>query len=123
MSHTRVIPRDFFNESKLLKCLGQLSLLIHEGRGIRWPLRLQHDDAGFPGFLIELEPTGNLVCANVTLLCGETAIGIGTTYNSKAAYPLNYATEDGGENDVFDDDGTFTADFTAYLDTLTESDE
>jgi hypothetical protein len=30
MSYRRVIPRDLFNEAKLLKCLGKLSLLIHE---------------------------------------------------------------------------------------------
>ena len=29
MSYTRETPRDLFNESKLLKCLGQLSLIIH----------------------------------------------------------------------------------------------
>lgn len=28
MNYIRVIPRDFFNESKLLKCMGQLSLKI-----------------------------------------------------------------------------------------------
>ncbi len=29
--YTRVIPRDLFNEAKLLKCIGRLVLLIHDG--------------------------------------------------------------------------------------------
>lgn len=30
--YQRVIPRDLFNEAKLLKCLGRLSLFIHDGK-------------------------------------------------------------------------------------------
>jgi hypothetical protein len=30
--YNRVIPRDLFNEAKLLKCLGQLCLLIDKGQ-------------------------------------------------------------------------------------------
>lgn len=32
MSYHRVMPRDLFNESKLLKCLGFITLMIHENR-------------------------------------------------------------------------------------------
>jgi len=35
MSYLRVIPRDLFNESKLLKCLGQVCLHIHDNRAGR----------------------------------------------------------------------------------------
>jgi hypothetical protein len=31
IEYNRVIPRDLFNESKLLKCFGQLALLMHDG--------------------------------------------------------------------------------------------
>lgn len=34
MTYFRVIPRDFFNESKLLKCLGQFELWAIERRSI-----------------------------------------------------------------------------------------
>lgn len=29
MSYIRVVPRDFFNEAKLLKCLGQFELCVN----------------------------------------------------------------------------------------------
>ena len=32
MTYRRVLPRDLFNEAKLLKCLGQLALIIHDGQ-------------------------------------------------------------------------------------------
>ena len=28
--YTRVLPRDLFNEAKLMKCMGLLTLLIHD---------------------------------------------------------------------------------------------
>lgn len=40
-SYRRVLPRDLFNEAKLLKCLGQLSLMIHDGK---CELRVEHSD-------------------------------------------------------------------------------
>ena len=32
MSYKRVLPRDLFNEAKLLKCIGKISLLIHDNK-------------------------------------------------------------------------------------------
>lgn len=115
MSYQRVIPRDLFNESKLLKCLGQLSLLIHDGQTSRWQLRFEHDG---DQFAIELDGmNGGLVCTNVMLYLGSHEIGLYSRYNSKAPFPLCFYDEsDGTDGDVFNDDGSLSQEFTDYLD-------
>lgn len=46
--HKRVIPRDFFNESKLLKCLGKLHLqLMHLQETERPFVIVQFDNESF----------------------------------------------------------------------------
>lgn len=117
MSYERVIPRDLFNEAKLLKCLGQLALLLHNYEG-RWPVSLHHESPE-EGFQIELNQlTGELECTNVVLtmdVSGEI-ITLGSTYNSKEPYPLNFLSEDEETSgDVFNDDGTFSADFLKFI--------
>lgn len=118
MSYTRVLPRDLFNESKLLKCLGQLSLLIHEGKGIRWPLELRHTDYPCEGFDIEQnQDDGGLFCRNLWLYVGESPVRLYSAYNSKYPYPLYF--ECGDESGaVFKDNGQLHADFTVWLDCL-----
>ena len=50
MSYRRVIPRDLFNEAKLLKCLAFISLKIHDGK--IQGLNINHEDES-RGFKIE----------------------------------------------------------------------
>lgn len=121
MSHQRVIPRDLFNESKLLKCMGQLSLIIHDEKHPQYPLRLEHNDADYPGFNIELDGEfHNLYVTNLTLFFKDTEIRLGSRYNSKDAYPLHFINDDGEEGEVFNDDGTLSQEFKDFLDTLME---
>lgn len=129
MSYIRVIPRDLFNEAKLLKCLGQLALLIHDGKGIRWPMRLEHAPARAgkkyeveetPGFVIDQRPEdGGLYCSNLRLFVGRNVIPLYTTYNSKAPYPLLFGRPDYSEADVFNSDGTLSDEFAEFLDRVT----
>lgn len=115
MSYRRVIPRDLFNESKLLKCLGQLALLLHEGRGVRWPLELIH--AGGP-FEIERDDENNaLYCDNARLYLGnEEDIPLLLPYNDRSPYPLEAIVEVAGVLRVFDDAGELSEEFSAWLD-------
>lgn len=117
MSYQRVIPRDLFNESKLLKCMGQLSLLIHEGKGIRWPLTLNFGD-GRDGFVADQDSDdGSLFCENLWVELGGELIHVASRYNSKDAYPLFFRRGD-DEGDVFNDDGSLSNDFATFLDKL-----
>jgi hypothetical protein len=116
MSYTRVIPRDLFNEAKLLKCLGQLALLLHEGKGIRWPLWLVFADPE-KGFVIDQNTaSGGLFCTNLTLYLKEMEVCLFSVYNSKSPFPLLFDGGNDGEGDVFNDDGSLSEEFSQWLD-------
>lgn len=88
MNFSRVIPRDLFNESKLLKCLGTLALRIHEGQIDG--LEFEHTDID-KGFIIEMdEGDGSLYCTNLVLMRTDyqTEVYIRSNYNSKEPFPL-----------------------------------
>lgn len=116
MSYTRVIPRDLFNEAKLIKCLGQLALHIHDGdSGLR--LNLSHDEPE-SGFRIDQNRSdASLYCENLELTCGFRLVGLRLPYNSRDAYPLQFWADD-IEGRVFDDDGAFSAEFRAAIESL-----
>jgi len=118
MSYQRVIPRDLFNESKLLKSLGQVQLLIHDGQAPKG-LRFVHDDSEYPGFEIDQsQDAGDLSVTNLRLYYGENEVGIASRYNSKAPYTLECTDDDADCCDVLGDDGRFTAEFLEYLQSL-----
>ena len=117
----RVIPRDLFNEAKLLKCLGQLSLLLHDGVGIRWPLRLRHKRPE-KGFRIDQRAgDAGLFCVNLNLSLNGRKIVVFSSYNSKEPYPLLFEDWEGGEGEVFDASGQFSTEFMEWLDRQTET--
>lgn len=111
MSYHRIIPRDLFNEAKLLKCMGQIALMIHDGMD-GGKLAIDHDSPE-DGFIIDQNPnSGWLYVANLNVYRksdGEM-VGLATSYNSKSPYPLNYECGDDG-GCVFEDDGTLTEEF------------
>ena len=109
MSYRRVIPRDLFNESKLLKCLGQLSLLAHDGQANG--LRVSFDDDG-PFHIVQDDDDGGLYCSNVWIFTHDgNIVSVKTRYNSKSAYPLVFNEY----QDVFNDDGTLTEEFIDHI--------
>jgi hypothetical protein len=118
MSYVRVIPRDLFNESKLLKCWGQLSLLIHEGRGIRWPLRVENENTEERGFVIDLDHGyGGLFVHNLSLWMGERPFYLYVPINSREPYPLLLVDEDTDEeHTVFNEDGSLSNEIQAFFD-------
>jgi hypothetical protein len=110
MDYTRVIPRDFFNEAKLLKCMGQLALKVLDRAA---PQTLEIIDNGEP-FHICLMECGHLTVRNVLVLINDTPHVFKTTYNSKRNFPFLVDTEDEGEIEVFDEQGDFTTEFLEY---------
>ena len=110
--YTRVIPRDLFNEAKLLKCLGQLALYIHDGVFTGEDLEFLHEDDGYPGFAISQDPSdGALYCSNLYLRSRQYQIDLYCPYNNKESYPLRFYFNDNLEGSVFNDDGSPSDEF------------
>lgn len=109
-NYLRTAPRDLFNEAKLLKCLGQLGLHVWSGeaRGVR----LLDNGASYR---IGLHQAGYLVATGgIAFFKDEELLWLGTVVNSKEPYPLFCVVED-VELAVFNDDGTLSKEFRAYL--------
>lgn len=111
VTHKREIPRDLFNEAKLLKCLGQLALLVHDEK-LPTHVRLTQRDP-VDGFHIEHDASsGDLFCKNVRLTVYGSPVDLLLPMNSRDPYPLLFADEvtDAGIA-VFHDDGSLTSEF------------
>jgi len=105
--YTRIIPRDLFNESKLLKCIGQLCLLIHDGMT---PIEMNFHHDGEPFIICQNPNDGNLYISNISIWINKTQVDFSAKYNSKAAYTL-WASLPFGDYEVFTDSGKFHKDF------------
>ena len=107
-----VLPRDLFNEAKLLKCMGRLvALLIHEGK---LPLAIAHDAEQSHRFLIEQDrSSGDIFVSNMTVTRPDgSGLDFSSLLNSRRAYPL-VCIDPESHTDVvvFDGLGKPTADF------------
>ena len=112
-NYSRVIPRDLFNEAKLLKCMGQLCLKIHDGELHEYEPQVLHD--GDP-FKIELLDDGSLYILNIRInFFHSISAFFKTTQNSKLPYPFFLIDEEYVEYRVFNDDGSFHEDFLLFL--------
>lgn len=88
MNYKRVIPRDFFNEAKLLKCWGQLWLKLENINSNN--VRID-DDLEMCGFIVKQNPlTGYLYLKNVRLYIRNEFVEVFSYYNSRSKYPLYF---------------------------------
>lgn len=110
--YPRVMPRDLFNESKLLKCLGLLTLKILNGQG----LGISHSENNEP-FRIGFMNDGFLVVSNISFDLNEIDLLFRSTYNSKNNYTL-VCTYDYEDIPVFDESGEFTEEFIELISSL-----
>lgn len=112
MTYLRVIPRDLFNESSLLKCYGKLWLELEKQST---PLGALHQSDGAAPFDVQQdEGSGAIFLANVWLEVGRQQYTLSRPLNSREPWPLYVESEDLPDFDpvaVFNDDGTLTADF------------
>lgn len=119
--YRREIPRDLFNEAKLLKCLGQLALFIHDGvdsdrKAVPESLKLVHDTDGYDGFEVDQESgSGDLFCRNVNLFIGDKVVDLTVGLNSRLAYPLAFTYASGNPDYVFYDDGSLSDVFLEFV--------
>jgi hypothetical protein len=107
-TYSRVIPRDFFNEAKLLKCMGMLALKILD-RQTPCDMHIDEGEEGEP-FNIELSDEGGLFVSNYHVYVKNTRCTFKTTYNSKSAYPF-YCEYENCDYCVFDESGEWDSEF------------
>jgi len=120
MSYQRVVPRDLFNESKLLKCLGQLVLLIHNGcdkDGTATPANLKYEHVGNQFNIIQDPSDGSIESPNMRFYNNGSFLCFGHPMNCNEPYPLLLKTVD-DEIEVFNDDGTLTDQFREFCDEI-----
>lgn len=124
-NYTRVVPRDLFRESLLLKCLGRLVLLIHDGK-LPW-LKFYHNsefntELEFKGFEISCrDEDGGLECNTVKFYPADTPedsemweyeLDIYTGLARQGDHwPLLCTVEAGEEIEVFDNEGNINPEF------------
>lgn len=115
MTYARVIPRDLFNEAKLLKCLGRLALLHHEG----WtPKGFVIENDGSP-FAIDLNDNGLTVVSGLSVYVTDGSnvfdLDLYSIYNYKDHYPLSVYDMERGHIEVFNEDGDLRTEFYEYV--------
>lgn len=116
--YVRILPRDLFNESKLLKCYAQLALHIHDGKADP-ALRLEHRDRRNRGFIIDMDGPRNLLyCRNLSLRVRKAEIRVGTPINSREPYPMEFVEPDENFGPVFIDNGDLSPEFLQYVQRL-----
>lgn len=112
MNYKRVLPRDLFNESALLKCLGKLWIHL--------------DNARYPGvsmsefaaeFAIDQnQSTGGIFSRNVHLIVRGSCVHLERPLNERDTWSLYATDSDDNEYIVFDNDGeSLHAEFVSFL--------
>jgi hypothetical protein len=117
--YMRIFPRDFFNESKLLKCMGQLTLQMEKGFGAELGLKWVHDRQASEGFEIRQDgPLNGFYCDNVTLYSTklDKEFFIYSVCNARTPYPLFHFNEETGDDvEILDDLGNISGIFMDYI--------
>lgn len=108
MSYHRVIPRDFFNEAKLLKCLGQFELCRLDKRLCGLEFTMEFDGESFD--IAQDDSDGSLRCLNYRVYLNGEELELFTPYNSKENYPL-MGRYRGDDYYLFDSKGKFMPNF------------
>jgi hypothetical protein len=113
--YLRVIPRDFFNEAKLLKCLGMMALKILDNQqGIS---NYIFDEFDHEPFDIQQTIDGDIYVTNYYVYIKKTkeVIELYSTLNSRKVNPLCFVDEENSLTEVFDDAGQFSDEFLDFV--------
>jgi hypothetical protein len=111
-SYQRVVPRDLFNEAKLLKCLGLLYIAAERRSDLTVDNDRMDDGEGFD--IQQDRSTGGISVTNVTVTFRGRTIYCYTGLNSRATYPL-VATFGDEEAFVFDEGGGLSDEFLSLV--------
>ena len=107
-NYIRVVPRDFFNEAKLLKCMGVLALAISDYK-LPENIKIEINESGKPFEILLNEEFDLLVVSNYEVKINGEEYIVGTSYNSKSNFPFKVVDDE--EILIFDENGKFTLDF------------
>lgn len=108
MGYFRVCPRDLFNESKLLKCLGLVSLCIHDGTIQGLTMNHENEKEGFT--IVQNDATGGIYVSNLHFFDNNgTPVEFYHPLNNKGPFPLIMEYK-GEEYWPFNDKGDFQCD-------------
>lgn len=111
MSYPRVIPRDLFNEANLLKCLGRIYINL-ETADLR-DVELEHDGEAFD--VQQDASSGAIYAKNVVLMVKGQPCHLVRPMNSRDPWPLMMVDADDEETNVFNEDGSFSAEMLSHL--------
>lgn len=113
MTYHRVAPRDIFNEANFMKCIGKLTLIMHD-TGLEGITFNQDDYAEF-GLPMGLdEYTGGLVVHGMFVAHGKF-LSIHRPINSREPWPVFIEDDDGDSIGIFTDDGELSEEFKQWL--------
>lgn len=110
LNYDRVIPRDLFNEAKLLKCVGRLCLLIHDDKAPD-NVKFEHDSGSFE---IGMTTDGDLTISNVKFSINDKEFMFIARYNNKSNYPFFVQDEEYLDHRVFDEQGNLDLEFVEF---------
>lgn len=102
MTYKRVLPRDAFNEAKLLKCIGKLTLMIEDGMLPEW--QYHHDSEPFN--IVQDDSDGSISVSNITFWHNKKRVRVSTGLNSKENWPMVMQKND-SEYYLFSEDGRY----------------
>lgn len=114
IKYNRVAPRDLFNESKLLKCMGKL--VIH----LENEFRLVPSNDDYKSFDVRLNQDNNtLHLINIRFIIEGKSFSLDSPsffipYNSKGNWPLKFHW-DWEDHDVLDSEGELDYEFKLLL--------
>lgn len=104
----RVLPRDAFNDANLLKCIGQLTMLIEDGAPEVEGLTYHFDGDAFN--IQQDASDGSTQVANISFWVNKKPVRMTRPLNSREAWPLLMWIED-EEYYVFSEQGKIMPSF------------
>lgn len=109
-TYLRVVPRDFFNEAKLLKCLGRLELLILDNAKPARDFKItsEFDNEAFN--IVQDPNSGSISVSNYRVFVNGEELFLSTSLNSKDNYPLIGIYKE-QEYYIFNEQGEFMPNF------------
>ena len=116
MSYNRVIPRDLFNESSLLKCLGRLYICLENTPGHAAELQ----QVGREFDIRQSDDDGSIYAAGVRLVVRGDHVHLSRPLNPREPWPLWAILPDddefgGDEIEVYTGEGELSPEFLTFI--------
>jgi hypothetical protein len=109
-NYIRVLPRDLFNESSLLKCIGKLWIILDETHG--HSAGFAQEDVDFFD-IVQNADDGGISVRNLDFTIGGDSFILSRPLNSRQEWPLYAGSDEDSSFDpveVFDQTGKLSAD-------------